>query len=117
MAEVDLLPAPPIPPVPEGVRVLVEDIPEEIIQTIDRDLTRLVTLPLKIDQDVAVFLTVLSKQPAKVGDALYDAPSDAPKNVDGLFETIKEGFEYDETVDRGERLRRITDVIDLFTPT
>lgn len=108
------------PDVPEVVQTLMQDIPEEIQGTIERDAKRLLKLPMKIDKDTAKLLIIFARQPGKVTETLYHLPGQLPENTEKLIETVREGFEYtDETSDksRGERMRRITDVIDLFTLT
>lgn len=114
------LPKPPeLPEPPKIVQVLVEDVPDQMMDDIDEGVDKLLGLPFKIDEDVATLVVMASKQPEKVAETLYELPGTAPENVDNLVDTLKEGFEYkggsEET--RGERMRRVTDVIDLFTPT
>lgn len=108
------------PDVPEVVQTLMKDIPEEMQETIERDAQRLLKLPMKLDKDTAKLLLILAEQPAKVTETLYHLPGQLPENVEKMVETVREGFQYtDETSEksRGERMRRVTDVIDLFTPT
>lgn len=107
------------PDIPQTVEALMRDVPDEAKETIERDAKRLLQLPLKIDKDVAKLLVLASRKPGEVTDIVYNLPGDIPDNVDRFLETLREGIEYgdmDEEM-RGERLRRITDVIDLFTPT
>lgn len=107
-----------LPPPPKLVEVLTKDIPEQMMNDIEDNLEKLMKLPVQIDEDLATLVLIASKQPEKVADTLYNMPGSAPKDVDNLLDTIREGFEYEgDEESRGERLRRITDVIDLFTPT
>ena len=113
---------PKIPDVDVPPRVLdylFENMPEEVAQNVEFDTARLMSLPAKIDEDIATLMVFLTYEPREVLDDLYEMPGDLPGQLRGFVETLREGLEYSEMEekDRGERMRRITDVIDLFTPT
>lgn len=109
-----------MPDVPRTVDVLMKDVPKELQESIERDAQRLLRLPLRMDKDVAKLLILLSKKPGEVTDVIYNLPGTLPTNVDLLIQSVQESLEFDElggeTI-RGERLRTLTDWIDLFTPT
>ncbi len=133
-------PAPPAPPLPDAVKkeiaknpdlpdvdvpprvldYLFEEAPDKVAHAVEEDTARLMALPAKIDRDLATLLVFIAHEPRKVVEDLYEAPGEVPGQTQGFVETVREGMQYggdQSEKSRGERLRRITDLIDLFTPT
>lgn len=107
---------PKLPPPPKVLDVLAKDVPEKIIDDAKENVGRIIELPATIDEDLATLILVIANQPDKIAESLYKLPGQAPENVDTLVDTIKEGFEYEGGSEekRGERLRRITDAIEIL---
>lgn len=100
-------------PIPKVLETVFEDVPGQVKRDIDDGVDKLLALPIQIDRDLAELVVVTSKVPNKVADVLYQLPGQTPSNIDAFMETVKEGLEYGDLPEaqRGERLRRITDLI------
>lgn len=107
------------PDIPALVEALMVDLPEEMRNNFEDAAKRLLSLPLKIDRDLAMLLVFAAEKPKRLQEELYHLPGRVPDNIDAFLQTVLEGVEYGDLDEgeRGERLRRITDLIDLFTPT
>lgn len=93
--------------------------------TAQSGLDLLVKLPNQVVQDVTTTLNNLVRLPREVGQELFQTPGLlaqrlAPSNINNALATVRDSADFKGVTDpkqAREKMRTITDVIDLFTPT
>jgi len=104
---------------------LLSNLPAEVSQTAQAGADILANLPGRLMEDVTAALSNLVRVPREVGQELVLTPGKlaqrlAPSNINRALETIRESADFKSAgspKELRERMRTITDVVDLFTPT
>jgi hypothetical protein len=124
---------PPAPPpgagnpngMPTTPAELLAQIPAELDATARTGLEILAQAPGQLARDATLALTNLMRVPRELGQELFQTPGQlaqrlAPSNINQALATIRESADFRGITDPRqlrEKMRTITDVIDLFTPT
>lgn len=125
---------PALPLVPGNGRVAEEPrtppeffgrLPSEVSMTAQSGLDLLVKLPGKLVEDATTALNNLVRLPREVSQELFLTPGLlaqrlAPSNINNALATVRDSADFKGVTDpkqAREKMRTITDVIDLFTPT
>lgn len=104
---------------------LLSNVPSEVAQTAQAGADMLVNLPGRLIEDLTLALNNLIRVPREVGQELVQTPGKlaqrlAPSNINKALETIRESADFKNVKnprELREKMRTITDVVDLFTPT
>ena len=122
------LPGLPIPTTngqePRTPPELLASIPNRITETAQTGLNLLVNAPQQIAEDLTVAVNNLLMAPAGLATEAFNTPAGlaqrlSPDNLGKVLETVRDSAEFRgaSPQDMRARMRTITDVIDLFTPT
>ena len=92
--------------------------------TAQTGLELLTNLPNRLAEDLTIAANNLVRLPREVGQELFFTPGQlaqrlAPANINRALETVRDSADFQGLDSRQsrERMRTITNVIDLFTPT
>lgn len=103
---------------------LIADIPNQISQTVETGLNLLGNAPQKVAEDLTLAANNLLQVPRKLLQEAFITPGNlagrlSPENFSKALETVRDSADFGngDPADRRARMRTITDVIDLFTPT
>ena len=103
---------------------MIADLPNQINQTLGTGLDLLGRAPQQIAEDLTVTVNNLLMAPRSIAQEAFNTPAGlaqrlAPENLNKVLETVRDSAEFRGTspADMRARMRTITDVIDLFTPT
>ena len=104
---------------------LLAQLPAELDQTARTGLELLARAPEQIARDATLALTNLLRVPRELGQELFQTPGQlaqrlSPSNLNQALATVRESADFRGVTDPRqlrEKMRTITDVIDLFTPT
>jgi hypothetical protein len=110
---------------PTSPSELLAQIPAELEQTARTALELLTRAPEQVARDATLALTNLMRVPRELGQELFQTPGQlaqrlAPSNLNQALATIRESADFKDVTDPRqlrEKMRTITDVVDLFTPT
>lgn len=104
---------------------LVNQLPQEINATLQTALDLLQRLPGKLAEDLTLATGNLVRLPREAAEDLFQTPGQlaerlAPSNLNSLLGAVREAPNFTGVSDprqARERVRTITSVVDLFTPT
>ncbi len=103
---------------------LIANLPNQINQTVQTGLNLLANAPQLVVGDLTLAVNYLLQAPAGWAQEGFYTPRGlaerlAPENLGKVFETVRDSAEFRNASpqDMRARMRTITDVIDLFTPT
>lgn len=109
---------------PQTPPELIADIPNQVSQTLETGLNLIGNAPQKIAEDLTLAVSNLLQLPRNVIQEAFITPGKladrfAPGNINKALETVRESADFTQgtPADLRARMRTITDVIDLFTPT
>ena len=103
---------------------LIANLPNQISQTVQTGLDLLGKAPQQVAEDLTMAANNLLMLPSSFAQELFITPGKlaervAPSNLNKVLETVRDSAEFRNASpqDMRARMRTITDVIDLFTPT
>lgn len=104
---------------------LIQRLPNEVSETVQTGLRLVSELPGQLAEDLTVAVSNLVRLPRELGQELFQTPGMlaqrlAPSNINQALATIRDSSDFKGATDPRqlrEKMRTITDVIDLFTPT
>lgn len=104
---------------------LIQRLPSEVGMTAQTGLNLLASLPAQVAEDLTVTANNLLKLPREVAQELFQTPGQlarrlSPSNINLALATVRESADFRGVTDvrQGrEKMRTLTDVINLFTPT
>ena len=110
---------------PKSPPELIQRLPGEVSMTAQTGLNLLGSLPAQVAEDLTVAADNLLKLPREFAQELFLTPGQlarrlAPSNINQVLATVRESADFRNVTDprqAREKMRTITDVIDLFTPT
>ena len=118
---------------PRNPTEFIAQLPSEVSETARTGLDLLRRLPGQVTEDLTIALNnpsagagqALVPLPREVGQELLHTPGFlaqrlAPSNINSALATVRDSANFRDVADPGllrEKMRTITDVIDLFTPT
>lgn len=131
------LPRPELPPLPALPETggnareprtppeLLASLPNHLTETVQEGLQLVTELPGRLMEDATTALNNLLRLPREVSRELFMTPGLlaerlVPANINKALATIRESADFSKVTgptQRREKMRTLTDVIDLFTPT
>lgn len=104
---------------------LVRRLPDEVSQTVQTGVDLLTRLPGQLAEDLTTAVSNLVKLPRELGQELFQTPGIlaqrlAPSNINKALATVRDSADFKSATnpkELREKMRTITDVVDLFTPT
>lgn len=109
---------------PQTPPELIADLPNQVNQTVQTGLDLATKAPGQVAEDLTKAVNNLLQVPRNLLQELFITPGKlagrlSPENINMALETVRDSADFggSDPQDRRARMRTITDVIDLFTPT